>query len=87
MFIFLLRRCKYFLFFFFQHDPGRFASLRRTVESARLEILALENQIMEQEKCHLEQIALMENERRLNARDREAERVQYESRIGELSNQ
>ena len=72
---------------FLQHDPGRFASLRRTVESARLEILALENQIMEQEKCHLEQIALMENERRLNARDREAERVQYESRIGELSNQ
>lgn len=69
-----------------KHDPGRFASLRRTVESARLEILALENQIMEQEKCHLEQIALMENERRLNARDREAERVQYESRIGELSN-
>ena len=42
---------------------------------------------MEQEKCHLEQIALMENERRLNARDREAERNQYETRIGELSNQ
>lgn len=41
---------------------------------------------MEQEKCHLEQIALMENERRLNARDREAERTQYETRIGELSN-
>ena len=52
-----------------KHDPSRFASLRRTVESARLEILALENQLMEQEKCHLEQIALMENERRLNARD------------------
>ena len=69
-----------------KHDPSRFASLRRTVESARLEILALENQLMEQEKCHLEQIALMENERRLNARDREAERSGYEQRIGELSN-
>ena len=70
-----------------QHDPSRFASLRRTVESARLEILALENQLNEQEKCHLEQIAMLENERRLNAQDREAERNQYESRIGELSNQ
>merc|ERR1711970_561543 len=55
-------------------------------ESARLEILALENQLNEQEKCHLEQIAMLENERRLNAQDREAERNQYESRIGELSN-
>ena len=34
----------------------------------------------------MEQIALMENERRLNARDREAERSGYEQRIGELSN-
>ena len=70
-----------------QHDPSRFASLRRTVESARLEILALENQLNEQEKCHLEQIAMLENERRLNAKDREAERNQYEGRIAELSNQ
>ena len=61
--------------------------MKRTEESGRLEILALENQLMEQEKCHLEQIALMENERRLNARDREAERTQYETRIAELSNQ
>ena len=41
----------------------------------------------EQEKCHLEQIAMLENERRLNAKDREAERNQYEGRIAELSNQ
>ncbi len=61
--------------------------MRPTVESGRLEILALEAQLMEQEKCHLEQISMMENERRLNARDREAERVQYEERIAELSNQ
>ena len=61
--------------------------MRRTVESARLDILALETQLMEQEKCHLEQIAMMENERRLNSRDREAERAQYETRIGELANQ
>lgn len=67
-------------------DPSKFASLRRTTESGRLDILALENQLMEQEKCHLEQISMMENERRLNARDREAERVQYETRIAELSN-
>ena len=42
-----------YLRFFFQRDPGRFASLRRTVERARLEILALENQFMEQKKCHV----------------------------------
>jgi hypothetical protein len=52
-----------------------------------LEILALENQIMEQEKCHLQQISMMENERRLNARDREAERAQFEARIAEMANQ
>jgi len=39
-----------------QSDPARFAALKRSAESNRLEVLALENQILEQERCHLEQV-------------------------------
>ena len=44
------------IWFLFQSDPSRFAALKRSAESGRLEILALENQLLEQERCHLEQV-------------------------------
>ena len=52
-----------------------------------MEILTLEHQLLEQEKCHMEQVSTLENERRLHARDQDGVRDQYESRIKELSQQ
>ena len=67
-------------------EPGKIHELIRASGTSRLEIISLENQLIEQEKCHLKQISQLENERRLGSRDRDAEREQLEHRINELSN-
>jgi len=68
-----------------RNEPERLGSLKRTAGCSKLQITALESQLVEQEKCHLQQISQLENERKLGLRDREAERAQFEHRIHDLS--
>jgi len=68
-----------------KEEPERLSSLRRTAGCSKLQMTALENQLLEQEKCHLQQLSQLENERKLSQRDREAERAQFEHRIKDLS--
>jgi len=67
-------------------EPGKIHELIRASGTSRLEIISLEHQLVEQEKCHMNQISQLENERRLTSHDRDAERNQMERRINELSN-
>ena len=66
-------------------EPGKIHELARTAGTARLEIISLENQLIDQEKCHMNQISQLESERRISKRDRDSERDQFEHRINELS--
>jgi len=68
-----------------RNEPERLNSLKRTAGSSKLQMTALEAQLVEQEKCHLEQLSQLENERKMSQRDREAERAQFEHRIKDLS--
>ena len=68
-----------------QNEPERLSSLKRTAGCTKLQMTALETQLVEQEKCHLEQLSQLENERKVNLRDRETERAQFEHRIKDLS--
>jgi len=68
-----------------KNEPGKIHELVRASGTARLEIISLENQLVDQEKCHLSQISQLESERRISIRDRDSEREQFEHRINELS--
>ena len=69
-----------------RNEPGKIHELSRASGTSRLEIISLENQLVEQEKCHMAQIVQLENEQRLSCRERDSERDQFEHRINELSN-
>ena len=40
-----------------RNEPERLGSLKRTAGCSKLQITALESQLVEQEKCHLQQIS------------------------------
>ena len=84
--LFLLQEYNHlYIYILFQKHPSKI-HLKRTHEGLKMEILALENQVQEQEKCHMEQISTLENERRLHSRDQGCIRDQYETRIAEMGN-
>lgn len=57
----------------------------RSYEGLKLDIVALESQFIEQEKLHLEQTSMLENERRLAARSEDELRAQFEVRYNQLA--
>ncbi len=59
--------------------------LQKTTEGLKLEIASLEQQLTEQERCHLEQVSTLENERRILLRDQDAIFGQYEEKAAELA--
>ena len=67
-----------------QHRPSR-RGVEKTAETLKLEIAALECQLQEQERCHLEQVSALENEARLLRREQEDLVQQYEGKAGELA--
>ncbi len=46
---------------------------------------SLESQLLEQERCHLEQVSTLENERHVLLREQDALMGQYEAKAGELA--
>ena len=44
-----------------RNEPERLGSLKRTAGCSKLQITALESQLVEQEKCHLQQISQVQS--------------------------
>lgn len=53
----------------------------------KLELATLEHQLVEQERCHLEQISSLEQERRQLYRENGSIREQFKVKIDELAKQ
>ena len=67
-----------------QGRPAR-RGIQKTAGSLKLEIASLESQLLEQERCHLEQVSALENERRILRREQDQLLGQYEEKAGELA--
>ena len=63
------------------------AKLSRTPQSLRLEVATLEAQLLDQERYHVEQVSVLENERRVREKECDALREQFNVKMTELANQ
>ena len=59
----------------------------RTPQSLRLEIATLEAQLLDQERYHVEQVSVLENERRVREKECDALRDQFNAKMAELAKQ
>ena len=63
------------------------AKLHRTPQSLRLEVATLEAQLLDQERYHVEQVSVLENERRVREKECDALREQFNVKMAELADQ
>ncbi|XP_059090338.1 coiled-coil domain-containing protein 77-like [Tigriopus californicus] len=61
--------------------------VQRSAENLRLEVLALESQLLEQEKCHLEQVSMLEEDKRNLRHSQEQIRQSYDGKFDAMSKQ
>lgn len=67
---------------FLQKDAK--SRLKALPETLRMEVMALENELAEQERCHAEQISALENERRVATKEQEGIREEYIEKLLQL---
>ena len=61
--------------------------INRSVQGLRLEIATLESELLDQERCHVEQVSTLENERRLREAECDALRRQFQEKLAEMARQ